>query len=74
MKNKIKRKRLIIWGGGFLVLLLINLLVEAVLLPYFGLDNTDKNDIYFQSWWVLVGTWLLFGLLFLKYIEKKKNG
>lgn len=65
-------KRLIKWGSGFLVLFLINVLIEAVFLPLLDLDNTDKNDIYFQIWWIVVGIWLLFGLLFLKYIEKKK--
>ena len=63
-------KRLIFWGIGFVVLFLINLLVEFFLLPLWELDNTDKNDIYFKCWWIVVGIWLLFGIKFLKYIER----
>jgi len=58
-------KRVVLWVAGFVVLFLINALVELVLLPLWGLDNTDKNDIYFKSWWVAVAIWLLFGLKFL---------
>lgn len=64
-------KRLIFWGLGFVILFLINLVVEAFLLPLWGLEDTDRNDIYFKSWWIVVGCWLLFGITFLKYWEKK---
>ena len=65
------KKRLIFWGVGFIVLFLINALVESLLLPLLGLDNTPKNDIYFQMWWIVVGIWLLFGIKFLKFVERK---
>ncbi|MDP8204578.1 MAG: hypothetical protein P9L95_08625 [Candidatus Tenebribacter mawsonii] len=71
MKNKLNKKRLLIWLSGFIVLVLIDLLVEFLLLPLIGLDNTTKNDIYFQIWWIVVGIWLIFGLIFLKYIGKR---
>jgi quinol-cytochrome oxidoreductase complex cytochrome b subunit len=71
MKSKLNKKRLIIWLSGFIVLLLIDLLVEFLLLPLIGLDHTPKNDIYFQCWWIVVGIWFVFGLIFLRYIERK---
>ncbi|HMK26427.1 MAG TPA: hypothetical protein VK483_10380 [Chitinophagaceae bacterium] len=73
MKIKLNKRRLIIWGIGFVVLAFIDFIVEFFLLPLWGLDNTPKNDIYFQSWWVVVGLWLLFGLKFLKYLQRKKT-
>ena len=66
MFKRIFRKRILFWGVGFLILFLINILVELIILPNFGLDNTDNNDIYFQSWWLVVGLWMLFGLKFIK--------
>ncbi len=48
VKNKLNKKNLIIWGIGFVALFLIDVLVEAVLLPHWGLNHTDKNDIYFK--------------------------
>lgn len=59
------------WILGFVLLFLINVLVEAVLLPYWDLDNTPRNDIYFQSWWVLVGLWAILGLRVLTYFDRK---
>lgn len=64
-------RRYIQWGLGFVGLFLINVLVEAVLLPYWKLDNTPRNDIYFQSWWVVVGLWAIFGLSVLTYFERR---
>lgn len=64
-------RKYIHWILGFVVLLFINVLVEAVLLPYWNLDNTPKNDIYFQSWWVFVGLWAILGLRLLSYFERK---
>jgi len=71
IKNKLNKKRLLIWLSGFIVLVLIDLLVEFFLLPLLGLDNTPKNDIYFLFWWIVVGIWFFFGLFFLKYMERK---
>jgi len=73
IENMLNKKRLIIWGIGFVVLALIDFIVEFFLLPLWGLDNTPKNDIYFQSWWVVVGIWLLFGLKFIRYCQREKN-
>ena len=66
MFKRIFQKRILFWGVGFLILFLINILVELIILPNFGLDNTDNNDIYFQPWWLVVGLWMLFGLKFIK--------
>ena len=43
-------KRFVFWVAGFIVLFLMDLLVEFILLPLWGLDNTEENDTYFQSW------------------------
>ena len=66
-------KKYIIWGAGFAILLLINLIVEWLLLSLWGLDNTDKNDIYFICWWAAVGIWFFFGLIFLQYLNQRKE-
>ncbi|MBX2877859.1 MAG: hypothetical protein KTR30_37410 [Saprospiraceae bacterium] len=66
-------RRFMHWILGFVLLFLINVLMEAVLLPYWNLDNTPKNDIYFQSWWVLVGLWAIFGQRVLTYYEREFN-
>lgn len=49
------------WMLGFALLFLIELLLESVLFPFLGLEQTPRNDIYFQVWWVVVILWLLFG-------------
>ncbi|MFY0652142.1 MAG: hypothetical protein JXQ96_08925 [Cyclobacteriaceae bacterium] len=69
--DQAKHKKVFFWILGFVILFLINVFVEAILLPYWDLDNTDKNDIYFQSWWVVVGIWLLFGRKFLDLMNGK---
>ena len=69
-EDSLDMKRNIIWGLGFVVLFLINAIVELILLPLWGLDNTPKNDIYFKGWWVIVVIWLLFGRIFLKFVGK----
>lgn len=62
-------KRYVYWLIGFISLLIFNLIVEAFVLPGLGLDNTERNDIYFQLWWVVVFLWLIFGLMFIdKYL------
>jgi hypothetical protein len=61
-------KRFVLWGTGFVVLFGLNTLIEVVFLPLWGLDSTIENDIYFKSWWVIVGVWLLFGVRFLGYV------
>ncbi len=73
VKNRLNKKNLIVWVIGFVILFLIDILVESILLPYWGLDYTDENDIYFKLWWVVVGIWFLFGLVFLKHFERKKT-
>ncbi len=72
IKSSLNKKRIIFWLIGFVILFLIDVLVEALLLPYLGLDHSEKNDIYFKLWWVVVGIWLLIGIKFLKHIERKK--
>ena len=67
------KKRLALWGGGFIVLFAINFFVELVLLPLWGLDNTSKNDIYFQSWWGVVGVWFVFGNMILEAYAKTRE-
>jgi hypothetical protein len=67
------KRKIIIWIIGFAVLLIIDLLVERLLLPAIGLDKTEKNDLYFKLWWVLVAIWLIFGLPVLGYIERHKK-
>ena len=64
-------KRLMYWALGFVILFFNNMIVEVFLLPFWGLDGTDKNDIYFKTWWIVVGCWLLFGITLLKFLEKK---
>ncbi len=64
------KKRNILWILGFVVLFLINAAVELILLPLWGLDNTEKNDIYFKILWIVVVIWLLFGRKFLKFVER----
>ena len=66
-------KRLLLWAGGFAVLFGINVLVELVFLPLLGLDNSVKNDVYFQTWWIVVAIWLFFGNEILKRFEGAKS-
>jgi hypothetical protein len=72
-KNKLNKKTFIIWVIGFVVLFLIDIVVESLLLPYWGLDNSSENDIYFKLWWVVVAIWFLFGLTLITYFESKKR-
>ena len=67
-------KHLVIWIAGFVVLFLINFIVEFILLPLWNLDNTPKNDIYFKLWCVAVGIWFLYGIKVWKAFSKKKIG
>lgn len=55
---------------GFVLLFAINLAVEFLLFPALNLDNTDKNDIYFKVWWLVVAAWFLAGLSILQSFEK----
>ena len=54
-----------------MILFFINLIVDVFLLPLWGLDGTDRNDIYFKIWWIVVECWLIFGTTLLKYWAKK---
>jgi len=71
MRKKFNRKRLITWLSGFAILFLIDLLVESILLPMWGLDNTPKNDIYFKLWWLIFVLWLVFGIPYLLFNKNK---
>ena len=66
-------KRVVIWGLGFVVLLLFDLFVEYVIFTALDFHNTPKNDIFFLIWWIVVGLWFLFGLPFLWYLGKRKG-
>ena len=57
-----------------MILFLINVLIEVLVLPKWGLNNTAKNDIYFRSWWFVVGIWFLFGNWILAAFERTING
>jgi len=70
---QINKKRLLLWIAGFAILFLFNVFVEVVVLTYLDLHNTDKNDIYFQLWWIVVGIWLLFGYKLLGVLNKSQN-
>ncbi|MDO7541555.1 MAG: hypothetical protein ACKVJM_05720 [Flavobacteriales bacterium] len=59
-------KVLLKWGLGFGFLFFFNVLVEQIALPFLDLDDTPKNDIYFQIWWICVLFWFLFGWVILK--------
>lgn len=63
--------RHLIWIGGFVALFLFNVVVEVFVLPALDLDNTPRNDIYFQTWWLVVITWLLVGLKLLRKLEQR---
>lgn len=64
-------KRYLIWASGFLGLFIFNIIIEAWVLPALDLVNTDRNDLYFQFWWLLVVIWALFGL---HIIGKRQSG
>ena len=66
-------KHLIIWIAGFVMLIVVNFIVEFVLLPIWGLDNTPKNDIYFKLWWVAIGIWFLYGIKVWKSFMKNNR-
>ena len=67
------KKKLLKWGFGFLSLFLFNVVVESIVLPALDLDNTPKNDLYFQAWWACTVLWLFFGLRLLKWKSKKTD-
>ena len=73
MLNKINKKHLLIWIFVFVLLFVFNALTEAVLLPWWGLDNTPKNDLYFKIWWGVVAVWLLFGWPILNALGKRSR-
>ena len=66
--------RLIVWVVGFVVLFAINALVELVILPRWGLNNTQKNDVYFKLWWFVVGVWFVFGNAIVAAFARTLNG
>ena len=59
-------KVLLKWVVGFVFLFFFNVLVEQIALLFLDLDDTPKNDIYFQIWWICVLFWFLFGWVILK--------
>ena len=66
-------KNFLLWSAGFAFLFLFNLFVEFLVLPTLNLDNTPKNDLYFQVWWLCVGVWLVFGNMILSSLAKRKS-
>ena len=64
-------KVLLKWVVGFVFLFFFNVLVEQIVLPFLDLDDTPKNDIYFQIWWICVLFWFLFGWVILKKTSSK---
>jgi hypothetical protein len=44
------KNKLLKWGFGFLCLFLFNVLEESIVFPALDLDNSPKNDLYFQAW------------------------
>tara|TARA_B110000046_G_C13020511_1_gene410901 strand:- start:241 stop:627 length:387 start_codon:yes stop_codon:yes gene_type:complete len=64
-------KVLLKWVVGFGFLFFFNVLVEQIVLPFLDLDDTPKNDIYFQIWWICVLFWFLFGWVILKKTSSK---
>ena len=64
------KKRMLFWFLGFVFLFLSNVLVESLILPNWGLENTPRNDIYFQTWWLLVGVWLVFGNIIISAFQR----
>jgi quinol-cytochrome oxidoreductase complex cytochrome b subunit len=73
MNKELNMMKYIFWIIGFIVLFMINLVVELYLLPLWGLDNTPKNDIYFKCWWIVVGVWFLFGMQLVRSAGRKKQ-
>lgn len=66
-------KRFFTWCAGFVVLFSINLLVELVVFPHWGLENTQDNDVYFMSWWIVVGLWFVFGYVILVAPDSRRT-
>ena len=58
--------------SGFALLFAVNALVELLILPQLGFENTPDNDVYFQSWWVLLGLWFVFGNSILTKIDTER--
>lgn len=65
-------KRFLFWCAGFIVLFSINVLVELIVLPHWGLEKTQENDVYFISWWIAVGFWFVFGYMILAALESRR--
>ena len=59
------------WFFGFAALFALNVVVETVILPTAHLENTEKNDIYFQLWWVAAFAWAVFGMPFLDWLDRR---
>lgn len=66
-------QRTVLWLAGFALLFAVNALVELLILPQLGFEDTPDNDVYFQSWWVLLGLWFVFGNSILTKIDTERE-
>ncbi len=66
-------QRTVLWLAGFALLFAVNALVELLILPQLGIENTPENDVYFKSWWVLLGLWFVFGNSILTTIDTERT-
>jgi len=71
-QNSIKAnfKYILNWIFGFLVLVIFDLFMEAIVFEALSWNGTNKNDWFFILWWLLVSFWFLYGISGL-YFGKK---
>ena len=71
-RRRKSRTRMLIWLFGFLVLFLVDVFVEGFVLPRLGMENTPQNDLFFQTWWLLVGLWFMGGNAVISAITRSR--
>jgi len=71
-QNSIKAnfKYILNWIFGFLVLVIFDLFMEAIVFEALSWNGTNKNDWFFMLWWLLVSFWFIHGISAL-YFGKK---
>ncbi len=71
-QNSIKAnfKYILNWIFGFLVLVIFDLFMEAIVFEALSWNGTNKNDWFFMLWWLLVSFWFIHGISGL-YFGKK---
>jgi len=71
-QNSIKAnfKYILNWIFGFLVLVIFDLFMEAIVFEALSWNGTNKYDWFFILWWLLVSFWFLYGISGL-YFGKK---